>query len=69
MTDLMLLEVPKETPNGHVFPLSIQSDLGYMQSIQVPTDDDLHQSPHAFFTSHDIWDASVPGPWHYTCPY
>ena len=30
-----------------------------MHSIQVPTDDDIHQYPHVFFTSPDIWDASV----------
>ena len=30
-----------------------------MHSIQVPTDDDLQQYPHVFFTSPDIWDACV----------
>ena len=30
-----------------------------MHSIWVPTDDDLQQYPHVFFTSPDIWDASV----------
>ena len=30
-----------------------------MHSIWVPTDDGLQQYPHVFFTSHDIWDASV----------
>ena len=48
-----------ETPDGHVFPLSIESGLVYMHSIQVPTDDDLQQYCHVFFTSPDIWDASV----------
>ena len=43
-----------ETPDGYVFPLSIESGLVYMHSIQVPTDDDLQQYPHVFFTSLDI---------------
>ena len=30
-----------------------------MHSIWVPTDDDLQQYPLVFFTSPDIWDASV----------
>ena len=48
-----------ETPDGYVFLLSIESGLVYMHSIWVPTDDDLQQYPHLFFTSPDIWDASV----------
>ena len=28
-----------ETPDGYVFPLSIESGLVYMHSIEVPTDD------------------------------
>ena len=32
-----------ETPEGYVFPLSIDSGLVYMHSILVPTDDDLWQ--------------------------
>ena len=32
-----------ETPDGYVFPLSIESGLVYMHSIQVPNDDDLQQ--------------------------
>ena len=30
-----------------------------MHSIRIPTDNALQQYPHAFFTSPDIWDASV----------
>ena len=48
-----------ETPDGYVFPLSIESGLVYMHSIWVPTDDDVQQYPHVFFTSPDIWVASV----------
>ena len=48
-----------ETPDGYVFPLSIESGLVYMHSIQFPTDDDLQQYPHVFFTPPDTWDASV----------
>ena len=48
-----------ETPDGYVFPLSIESGLVYMHSIWVPTHDDLQQYPHVFFISSDIWDASV----------
>ena len=48
-----------ETPHGYVFPLSIESGLVYMHSIQVPTHDDLQQYPHVFFKSPDFWDASV----------
>ena len=48
-----------ETPDGYVFPLSIESGLVYMHSLQSPTDDNLQQYPLVFFTSSDIWDASV----------
>ena len=48
-----------ETPDGYVFLLSIESGLVYMHSIQVPTDDDLQPYPHVFFTSPDIFYASV----------
>ena len=48
-----------ETPDGYVFLLSLESGLVYMHSIWVPTDDDLQQYPHVFFTSPDIRDASV----------
>ena len=44
-----------EIPDGYV----LKSGLVYMHSIQVPTDDDLQEYPHVFFTSPDIWDASV----------
>ena len=45
-----------ETSDGYVIPLSIESGLVYMHSIQIPTDNDLQQYPH---TSPDNWDASV----------
>ena len=48
-----------ETPDGYVFPLSIESELVYMHSTLVPTDNDLQQFPHVSFTSPNIWDASV----------
>ena len=48
-----------ETPDGYVFPLSIESGMGYMHSIWVPTNEDLEQYPYVFFMSPDIWDASV----------
>ena len=48
-----------ETSDGYVIPLSIESGLVYMHSIQIPTDNDLQQYPHVFFTSPDTWDASV----------
>ena len=48
-----------ETPEGYVIPLSIESGLVYMHSIRIPTDQDLQNYPHVFFTSPDIWDASV----------
>ena len=48
-----------ETHEGYVFPLSIESGLVYMHSIWVTTDDYLQQYPYVFFTSPDIWDASV----------
>ena len=48
-----------ETPDGHVFPLSIESGLVYMHSIWAPTDDDLQQYSHVFFTSPGIWDVSA----------
>ena len=48
-----------ETSEGYVIPLSIESGLVYMHSIRIPTDQDLQNYPHVFFTSTDIWDASV----------
>ena len=48
-----------ETSEGYVFPLSIESGLVYMHSIRIPTDQDLQNYPHVFFTSPDISDASV----------
>ena len=48
-----------KTPDGYVFPLFIESGLVSMHSIWVATDDDLQQYTHVFFTSPDIWDASV----------
>ena len=48
-----------ETSEGYVIPLSIESGLVYMHSIRIPTDQDLQSYPHVFFTSPDIWDASV----------
>ena len=48
-----------ETSEGYVIPLSIESGLAYMHSIRIPTDQDLQNYPHVFFTSPDIWDASV----------
>ena len=48
-----------ETSEGYVIPLSIESGLVYMHFIRIPTDQDLQNYPHVFFTSPDIWDASV----------
>ena len=48
-----------ETPDGYVFPLSIESGWVYMHSNQVPTDDNLQQYGIFFFRTPDIWDASV----------
>ena len=48
-----------ETSEGYVIPLSIEYGLVYMHSIRIPTDQDLQNYPHVFFTSPDIWDASV----------
>ena len=48
-----------ETSEGYVIPLSIESGLVYMHTIRIPTDQDLQNYPHVFFTSPDIWDASV----------
>ena len=48
-----------ETSEGYVIPLSIESGLVYMHTIRIPTDQDLQNYTHVFFTSPDIWDASV----------
>ena len=48
-----------ETSDEYVIPLSIESGLVYIHFIQIPTDNDLQQYPHVFFTSPDTWDASV----------
>ena len=43
-----------ETSEGYVIPLSIESGLVYMHTIRIPTDQDLQNYPHVFFTSPDI---------------
>ena len=48
-----------ETSEEYVIPPSIESGLVYMHNIRIPTDQDLQNYPHVFFTSPDIWDASV----------
>ena len=47
-----------KTSEGYVIPLSIESGLVYMHSMRIPTDHDLQNYPHVFFTSPDIWDTS-----------
>ena len=48
-----------ETPERYLIPLSIESGLVYMHTIRIPTDQDLQNYPNVFFTSPNIWDASV----------
>ena len=48
-----------KTYEGYVIPLSIESGLVYMHSMRIPTDHDLQNYPHVFFTSPDIWETSV----------
>ena len=48
-----------KTSEGYVIPLSIESGLVYIHSMRIPTDHDLQNYPHVFFTSPDIWDTSV----------
>ena len=48
-----------KTSEGYVIPLSIESGLVYMHSMRIPTDHDLQNYPHVFFTSPDIWDTSL----------
>ena len=48
-----------QTSAGYVTTLSIESGLVYMLSMRIPTDHDLQNYPHIFFTSPDIWDISV----------
>ena len=43
-----------KTYEGYVIPLSIESGLVYMHSMRIPTDHDLQNYPHVFFTSPDI---------------
>ena len=45
-----------KTSEGYVIPLTIESGLVYMHSMRIPTDHDLQNYPHVFFTSPDIWD-------------
>ena len=52
-----------KTSEGYVIPLSIESGLVYMHSMRIPTDHDLQNYPHVFFTSPDIWDTSVLDHW------
>ena len=48
-----------QTSEGYVIPLSIESGLVYMHSMRIPTDHDLQNYPHVFFTFPFIWDTSV----------
>ena len=52
-----------KTSEGYVIPLSIDSGLVYMHSMRIPTDHDLQNYPHVFFTSPDTWDTSVVDHW------
>ena len=47
-----------KTSEGYVIPFSIDSGLVCMHSMRIPTDHDLQNYPHVFFTSPDIWDTS-----------
>ena len=47
-----------KTSEGYVIPLSIESGLVYIHSMRIPTDHDLQNYPHVFFTSPEIWDTS-----------
>ena len=47
------------TSEGYVITLSIESGLVYVHSMRIPTDHDLQNYPHVFFTSPDIWNTSV----------
>ena len=49
-----------QTSEGYVIPLSIESGLVYMHSMRIPTDHELQNYPHVFFTSPDIWDHGIP---------
>ena len=55
-----------QTPDGYVFPLSIESGLVYKHSMWVPTDDEVQQYPHVFFTSL-TFGCICSGLQHYTC--
>ena len=57
-----------ETSDGYVITLSIESGLAYMHPM-IPTDNDLQNYPHVFFTSPDTWDASVEEDWKSLRPY
>ena len=48
-----------KTSEGYVITLSIESGLVFMHSMKIPTDHDLQNYPHVFFTSPDIWNTSV----------
>ena len=52
-----------QTSEGYVIPLSIESGLVYIHSMRIPTDGDILNYPHVFFTSPDIWDTSVLDHW------
>ena len=47
------------TLDGRALPLRIKDGLAYIQSLGIPSDDDMDKYPHIVFTSPHIWDPSV----------
>ena len=60
MTNLQKMGFKKRivTPDGYIIPLVIQGGLPYMP-MSKPTDADLDNLPHIFFTSDMPWDPTV----------
>ncbi|KAL7574251.1 hypothetical protein ACA910_012506 [Epithemia clementina (nom. ined.)] len=48
-----------ETLQDHIIPISIKGGLAYIQPVGKPTDKDMDDYPHVFFTNPAYWDPAL----------
>ncbi|KAL7578909.1 hypothetical protein ACA910_006884 [Epithemia clementina (nom. ined.)] len=48
-----------ETLQNHIIPISIKGGLAYIQPVGKPTDKDMDDYPHVFFTNPADWDSAL----------
>ncbi|KAL7576800.1 hypothetical protein ACA910_013820 [Epithemia clementina (nom. ined.)] len=48
-----------ETLQNYIIPISIKGGLAYIQPVGKPTDQDMDNYPHVFFTNPADWDPAL----------